>query len=122
MAGSGAGKSSVLTALAQTAILTGISLGDLYDLDFDQIDEVQRLAEQEARRREWSNETELLAGILDQLRSLTAVVQSGIPTVNVKRLGKAKQPKPIRRPDWAQGKAEESVVRPGEFFQMMKQG
>lgn len=122
MAGSGAGKSAVLTSLAGVAITTGLSLGELADLDFGQLEAVHRLAEDERQRRQWTNDTELLAGILEQLRSLTAVVQSGIPTVQVKKLHAAKQPKPIERPDWI-AKASDGVatVRPGEFFHMMKQ-
>lgn len=121
MAGSGAGKSSLLTALVQAAIVTGISLDVLADLDFADLDVVHQLAEQEQQRRAWTNDTELLAGILDQLRNLTAVVQAGIPTVQVKRLRPAKQPKPVKRPEWLK-RVEAAVIRPGEFFRMMKKG
>ena len=121
MAGSGAGKSAVLTSLAGVAITTGLSLGELADLDFGQLDEVRQLAEQEQQRRQWTNDTELLAGILEQLRALTAVVQAGIPTVQVRKLRAAKQPKPLDRPSWmAKASDGVAVVRPGEFFNMMK--
>lgn len=121
MAGSGAGKSAVLTSLAGVAITTGLSLGELAELDFGQLEEVHHLAEAERQRQQWTNDTELLAGILEQLRSLTAVIQSGIPTVQVRKLRGAKQPKPIDRPSWL-AKASDGVatVRPAEFFHMMK--
>lgn len=101
--------------------MTGLSLDTLSDLDFSDLEEVHRLAEQEQQRRAWTNDTELLAGILDQLRSLTAVIQAGIPTVQVKRLRSAKQPKPIKRPAWLR-RSDATAVKPSEFFQMMRKG
>jgi len=120
VAGSGAGKSSVLTSLAEIGIVTGLSLGELSELDFEQLDDVRRLAEVERRRQEWTNDTELLAGILEQLRSLTAVIQSGVPTVQVKSLKRPGQPSPIERPKWLNPAADSAAVRPGELFKMMR--
>lgn len=101
--------------------MTGLSLDTLADLDFSDLEEVHRLAEQEQQRRAWTNDTELLAGILDQLRNLTAVVQAGIPTVQVKRARSPKQPKPIKRPTWLK-QSDAAAVRPGDFFKMMRKG
>ena len=93
----------------------------MFERDKAELRELVDLAEAERQRQQWTNDTELLAGILEQLRSLTAVVQSGIPTVQVRKLRGAKQPKPIDRPSWL-AKASDGVatVRPSEFFHMMK--
>lgn len=123
MAGRGAGKSRVLRLLAETAVASGLSLAELAELDFDALDEVRRLAAAERQRLEWTNDTELLAGILEQLRALTAVLQAGVPTMQVRRLPAARQPKPIKRPDWVAEAADPVVVvGPGDLFAMMKGG
>jgi len=109
--------------LAETAVASGLSLAELAELDFEGLAEVQRVAEAERRWRQWTNDTELLAGILEQLRALTAVLQAGVPTMQVRRLAAARQPKPIKRPDWVAEAADPVVVvGPGDLFQMMKGG
>jgi len=123
VAGRGAGKSRVLSLLAETAVASGLSLAELAELDFDGLDEVRRVAAAERQRLEWTNDTELLAGILEQLRALTAVVQSGVQTKSVRSLRTPRQPKPIKRPDWVAEAADPVVVvGPGDLFQMMKGG
>lgn len=118
----GAGKSVPLGGLVELATLTGVAFDTLADFDDGQLSQVRDSAEAEARWRAWTNDTELLALILDQLRHLTALVARGLLVQPVKRVGRgALDIKPTERPEWvAKPKSDEVVVGPSDFFSMMR--
>ena len=124
-----------MTHLARLTALTGVSLADLGGLSESQLAAVGGVATEEAQLRSWSQDTELLASILQELRRIANRLDAGIATVWAKSLKAPHVSPPIPRPDWvkdvapapaagvpdaAASKHGEKVVSPREFFAMFR--
>ena len=116
-----------MTRLAQLATLTGVGLGEAANLDEAQMAALIGVAEDEQRRRTWSNDTELLAQVVDRLGLIAARLEAGIRVGFPKdgRMPAPKPPDPVTRPDWLEqaspaGRSDEVVMSPREFFAAMR--
>ena len=98
------------------ASLTGLPLSDLVDMTDSQLESVDEVARDNARRLFWSSETEMLASILDQLRALTAMLNAGIRVQPVKRLPSIRDVADVERPDWMTKRDAAQVMTPRELF------
>lgn len=113
--------------LAQLTTLTGVGLGEIAALNEAQIAALVEVAEDEQRRRVWSNDTELLASILDRLGVIAARLEAGL-RVGFPKDGKMpapKAPEPTTRPEWLEraapaSRTDEAVMTPREFFAAMR--
>lgn len=91
-----------------------------------------RVAEEEARRRAWDQQTELLAQAVDTLRTIASQLGAGLPVQMVRRVRRPRKVEPVVRPDWVKEATTETsgsggggnvlVVRPRELFGMMSKG
>lgn len=112
-----------MTRLAQLATLTGVGLGEAANLDEAQIAALVEVAEDEQRRRTWSNDTELLAQAVDRLGVIAARLEAGLRVGLPKdgRIPAPRIPEPVTRPEWVEqpgpaGRPDEVVMSPREFF------
>lgn len=112
-----------MTRLAQLTTLTGVGLGEAANLDESQLAALVEVAEEEQRRRSWSNTTELLAVIVDRLGVIAARLEAGLRVGFPKdgRIPAPKVPDPVKRPDWyaqpeTAATSGEVVMTPQEFF------
>lgn len=111
-----------MTRLAQITTLTGVGLGEAADLDEAQLAALIEVADEEQKRRSWSNETELLAQAVDRLGVIAARLEAGVRVGFPKdgRIPAPHAPEPVKRPDWYDqpqaATAHEVVMTPREFF------
>lgn len=93
-----------------------------------QLAAVVEVAAEEQQRRQWSQDTELLAAAVELLRHIAARLDGGVTTALVKDIEDQPELEPIPRPDWIQapedlpaprsggsGGGGELVVTPREF-------
>lgn len=124
-----------MTRLARLSSLTGLGLADLGILSEGQLAGVADVAAIEERRRAWSQDTELLAGILDTLRRIEARLDAGLRVAFDHKIPAPRSVPAITRPEWVQesptspetttsdatvSRRGEKVVSPREFFAMFR--
>lgn len=106
------------------AALTGLPPDFLLDLDENQWAAIEEVAADEAHQRSWSQDTEMLASILEQLQRIANRLDAGVGTVALKKASRPTKVAPIKRPTWveaAPGSSAAQAVSPREFFQMMRE-
>lgn len=89
-----------------------------------QLAAVAEVATDEARRLAWSQDSELLASILDTLQRIAARLDLGVPVGMVSKLKALPTMPRIPRPEWVK-EAEQSApsssgMSPRELFAMMR--
>lgn len=123
-----------MTRLARLSSLTGLGLADLGGLSEAQMAGVADVAALEERRRAWSQDTEMLAGILEALRRIEARLDAGLRVAFDHKLPAPRAVPTITRPEWVQesptspettsdttvSRRGEKVVSPREFFAMFR--
>lgn len=100
--------------------MTGLPYESLLDFDDFQWESIRDVVTEAAQVRVWSNDTEMLARILDQLVRIEARLASGVPVVQGKATQKMPDLEPQPRPDWWRAAAGEVVLSPGEAFRRLK--
>jgi len=91
-------------------------LAELLELDDDDLEVVG----EECRAAMWTQDTELLASILEGVIAIAARLDAGIPVVLQEKTGKVK---PIRvpRPDWLRpAEPTTTVLTPAEMFRRFR--
>ncbi len=107
--------------MARISALTGVDPGFLLNLDEQQLAAVQEVAVEESRRRSWTNDTELLASVVDLLAAILARLNAGIPVGMVKKLSTPSTPTRVKRPVWTDDPDDDTAtVSPRDFFSMMR--
>ena len=122
-----------MTRLARLSSLTGLGLADLGGLSESQMAGVADVAALEERRRAWSQDTEMLAGILETLRRIEARLDAGVRVALDHKIPAPRSVPAITRPEWVQesptetttpdatvSRRGEKVVSPREFFAMFR--
>ena len=93
-----------------------------------QLAAVTEVATQEARRLSWSQDSELLASILETLQRIAARLDLGVPVGMVSKLKAIPTIPRIPRPEWvkevepAAPSGDGAAMSPREFFAMMRGG
>ena len=91
-------------------------LAELLELDDDDLEVIG----EECRAATWTQDTELLASILEMLAGIAAQLNAGVPVVMREKTGKVK---PIRvpRPDWLHpDEPAVAVLTPAEMFRRFR--
>lgn len=91
-------------------------LAELLELDDDDLEVIG----EECRAATWTQDTELLASILEMLAGVLARLNAGVPVVMQEKTGKVK-PVRVPRPDWLlPGEPAVTVVTPAEMFRRFR--
>lgn len=91
-------------------------LAELLELDDDDLEVIG----EECLAATWTQDTELLASILETLAAIAARLNAGIPVVMQERAGKVK-PVRVPRPSWLpEPKPTVTTLTPAEMFQRFR--
>lgn len=99
-------------------------LREALDLDPDEFQAWRDAVDGRERQRAWSQDTELLAGIVELLHTIANDLRRGVPVVQVKKQARAGEAYRVKRPSWitrggGESAAEEIVVSPRELFRRL---
>lgn len=96
--------------MSDLAVLAGLDPRAVASLDEDEFHAMIRAVRERERAHAWTSVNEGIAACAEALWIIIARLNAGVPTVQVKRLGKPKDPGSYPRPDWINAGKPREVV------------